>query len=67
MQVDFDEQEAWLQVRRGAFLVIANLAADPRPHDVGAAAEVVLSTGDTVRDGAWLTLTARSAAVVRTA
>ena len=64
VQVDFDEDERWLVMHRGAFHVIANLSGRQRELPV-AAGEVVLATGDVQLGAGTVTIAAESAAVVR--
>ncbi len=62
--VEFDDDERWLVVHRGAYRVAANLAdaAQRLPVEGG---EVVLATGDATASADGLTLAGQSAAVVR--
>ena len=60
---EFDEQQRWIAVRRGAFVVVANLATAPRAVPVRASS-VVLATGElTLADG--ITIAGETAAIVR--
>ena len=63
--VEFDDEQRWIAVRRGAFVVVANLAAEPRTVPVRAAS-VVLATGE-VGLGERLTVAGETAAIVRPA
>jgi len=66
LRVDYDDEQRWLVVHRGAFRVAANLSGQPREFDL-AASEVVFATDDAVRlDGGTLRLPAETAAIVRT-
>ncbi|WP_375488890.1 malto-oligosyltrehalose trehalohydrolase [uncultured Jatrophihabitans sp.] len=64
--VDFDEDERWLVVHRGAFRVVANFADRPQELTVGNGA-VVLATGDATATDSGVTLAPSSAAIVRLA
>jgi maltooligosyltrehalose trehalohydrolase len=65
VQVDYDDEERWIVVHRGAFRVVANLAGQPRGVDVDAD-EIVFATDDAaLLDGGLLRLPAESAAIVR--
>jgi maltooligosyltrehalose trehalohydrolase len=63
--VDYDEDEHWLVVHRGAFDVIANVADGPAKLDVRAGSAIVLATGGAELDGQHLMLPAHSAAILR--
>jgi maltooligosyltrehalose trehalohydrolase len=65
VRVEFDEDEHWLVLHRGAFRVTVNLAGESRELPV-ATTEIVLATGP-AEPGPRLTLAARTAAVVRAA
>jgi maltooligosyltrehalose trehalohydrolase len=64
VRVEFDDDERWLVVHRGAYRVAANLAdaAQRLPVEGG---ELVLATGDATASADGLTLAGQSAAVVR--
>jgi maltooligosyltrehalose trehalohydrolase len=61
--VDFDEEARWLVVHRGAFRVLANLAAVEQRLPVTGSA--VLATGAFEADGDGIVLGPQSAAIVR--
>jgi maltooligosyltrehalose trehalohydrolase len=74
VQVDFDEDQGWLVVRRGELRVVANLAGEQRSVPVPGAVEIVLATdaaslsgsaGGSSADDASVRLAAESAAIVR--
>ena len=66
VHVDYDEDERWFAVHRGAFTIAANFADSPRTVPVEHA-HVVLATGDAEPTEAAVTLGAQSAAVLRRA
>lgn len=63
--VHFDEQRRWVVIERGAFRVVANLAAQPQTIEVSG--EIVLATDETSAkvDDRGLELGRESAAIVR--
>jgi maltooligosyltrehalose trehalohydrolase len=63
MRVDYDEQARCLVVHRGAFRVVANLAAAARTLDV--AGDVILATDTATVMASGIRLAAESAAIVR--
>jgi maltooligosyltrehalose trehalohydrolase len=63
VSVDFDEDEKWLVVHRGAFRVLANLG--PVEHRFPVTGDVVLSTGPSTVDGDAIVLGTDAAAIVR--
>ena len=65
VKVDFDEDAQWVIVHRGAFDVMANLAAQAQDLPV-TSGDVLFGTEPGMRtDGRTITLPARSAAIVR--
>ena len=64
VHVDFDEDERWLAVHRGSFVVAANLADAPRTVPVPGL-EVVLATGDVDANDIAVTLGPETAAVLK--
>lgn len=64
IRVDYDEDERWLVVHRGAFRVVANLDAEPRAVPCDASA-LALATGQAEVTHTGVLLGAQSAAVVR--
>ena len=61
--VDFDDEQRWIAVRRGAFVVVANLAPETRTVPVRASS-IVLATGE-IDLGETLTIAGESAAILR--
>jgi maltooligosyltrehalose trehalohydrolase len=66
VRVEFDEDERWIVVHRGSFVVAANLADAPRTVPL-AGLEVVLATGAADVNELAVTLGPESAAVLRQA
>jgi maltooligosyltrehalose trehalohydrolase len=64
VQVDIDEAQRWLVIRRGALRVIANLADESRTIPVDAF-DLVLATGSLDVGTGVLTIGPQSAAIVR--
>ena len=67
VHVEFDEDERWFAVHRGAFVIAANLADTARTVPVQGGGEIVLATGDADTPDAGLVLGAQSAVVLRRA
>ncbi|MEV3904431.1 malto-oligosyltrehalose trehalohydrolase [Mycobacterium sp. NPDC050551] len=65
LRVDYDEEQRWLVMHRGAFAVACNLGADP--VSVPVAGEVVLSWDEPAVEGEATRLPGHSFAVLRTA
>ncbi|WP_375482949.1 malto-oligosyltrehalose trehalohydrolase [uncultured Jatrophihabitans sp.] len=63
VSVDFDDEQLWLVVHRGAFRVLANLGSGD--HRFGVSGEIVLSTGPATVDGDAVVLGPDAAAIVR--
>ncbi len=61
--VDFDDDEKWLVVHRGAFRVLANLGTSE--HRFAVTGEIVLATGPATVDADVVVLGADAAAIVR--
>jgi maltooligosyltrehalose trehalohydrolase len=66
VRVDYDEDERWVVVHRGALRVAANLADAEQDVSVPGAAEVVFATSAVSVGAAQVRLPAQSAAVLRT-
>jgi maltooligosyltrehalose trehalohydrolase len=66
VRVDYDEDERWVVVHRGALRVAANLADAEQDVPVPGAAEVVFATSAVSVGAAQVRLPAQSAAVLRT-
>ena len=64
VDVRFDEAARWITIRRGAYHVVANLAADKQDVVVDAS-EIVFSTAEASLGAGLVTLPAESAAIVR--
>jgi maltooligosyltrehalose trehalohydrolase len=63
--IDADPAGPWLRVRRGAFTLAANFAAEPATVPVDGATEVVLATHEAGLDDRGVRLPARGGALVR--
>src|SRR3712207_1503220 len=68
VQVDWDDTDRWLVVKRGSLRVVVNLADEPREIDLDLpAGEVLFATGELPEtDGETVAMPAESAAVVST-
>src|SRR3712207_1727003 len=68
VQVDWDDADRWMVVRRGSLRVVVNLAGQPREVDLDVpATEVLFSTGELPGlDGRTVAVPAETAAVVST-
>ncbi len=65
VEADFDDDERWIVVHRGAYRVLANFGAQTRAFKVGAA-ELIYATNDGARvDDSGAELPAQSAAIVK--
>ncbi len=65
--VNFSEEECWLMMRRGRFLIVFSVASDEVKLPVPESAEIVLRSSDEVNvEGSRLTLVPDSVAVLRT-
>lgn len=65
VRVDFDEDERWILVHRGAFRVAANLSGERRRVPAGRGAVAVATAAGHGWDGGGVLLPAQSAAVIR--
>jgi maltooligosyltrehalose trehalohydrolase len=63
VHVDYDEDERWILVHRGGFLVVANLSGEPRVVPVAAGA-VVIATGTVALGAGSVAMGPESAAVL---
>ena len=65
LAVDYDEDQRWIVMRRGALSIVCNLGADPVAVPVSG--EVVLAWGEPGVDGSHTTLPGHSFAILRLA
>ena len=68
VEVEWDDADRWMVIRRGTLRVVVNLSGEEREIDLDvAAADVLFSTGELPAvDGRTVTLSPESAAVVAT-
>jgi maltooligosyltrehalose trehalohydrolase len=65
VSVDYDEDQRWLRIERGQFVVLANLADEQRRIKLSGMGELVLATGDGGVDGSVAELGPESAMILR--